>query len=103
MDGPPPYTVVVAPMTGPVTLTYLSETRFSEDVASLPRASGYHFEGYYTYQGQTLTFPAFYSWNTRVLVPRAVQVTALSAHQLVTEYRWTGSDTWYVTTHTYTR
>lgn len=102
-DGTPAITIEVAPMTGPVTLTFQSERHFSVDVKPLPTHNGYHFDGSYTYQADTLKFPTFYSWNTRAVVPRTVQVTELSAHKLVTQENWASPDTWYVTTHTYTR
>lgn len=104
-DGTPPTTTNMPFMTGPVTLTYSDATHFTLDIQATVGSTGHHMNGTYTYQGQILTHPYFYSWNTDRIVPKTVQVTTLSTHTLVTTERWESLDaqTAYVTTLTYTR
>lgn len=105
-----PEAPVVYPMTEKVSMTFTSDTRFTMTIMETGGSSR-RFEGAYSYQGQTLTFPAIPSWPTPFVVPRTFRVTELSAHKLITEYQWENKDvgdgyyepTKYVTTQTYTR
>jgi hypothetical protein len=98
-------------MTEKVTLTFQSEARFRLEVTKPASGVAQRFDGAYTYQGQTLTFPAILGWPTPFVVPRTFHVVTLSAHQLVTERHWENIDigdgyyvpTSYLTTDTYTR
>ena len=109
-QGKAPETPIVSSITGKVTMTFHSATRFSMAVTPITGSSS-HIDSDYTYQGQTLKFPAILGWPTPFVVPKTVHVSELSAHKLVTEEPWENIDigdgyyepTTYVTTQTYTR
>jgi hypothetical protein len=108
--GKAPETPVDFPITEKVTMTFHSATSFSMRVTQT-NGSASVIDSDYTYQGQTLKFPAIISWPTPFVRPQTLQVTELSAHKLVTERRWENIDsgygsyepTNYVTTQTFTR
>ena len=108
--GKAPETPIVFQSTDKVTITFHTATSFSMRVTELNRG-GRQIDSDYTYQGQTLKFPAIIGWPTPFVVPRTLQVIELGAHKLVTERHWENIDigdgyydpTNYITTDTYTR
>jgi hypothetical protein len=108
--GKAPETPVKYPITEKVTMTFHTATSFSMRVTQTD-GSARVIDSDYTYQEQTLKFPAIISWPTTFVRSQTLQVTELSAQKLVTERHWENIDigdgyyepTNYVTTQTYTR
>lgn len=103
LDGSAASVQVIPSRTGLLNLRFADVQHVTLDVLLPSGATRYHLASTYDYYGQDLHFAKFYSRAAAAVIPRAMRVTHLSAHQLVLVETWQGPTAHYFTIQTYSR